>query len=147
MVNTFEATLDLSEFTSVNTAINANAFTKIYKKQIPAKQILAWGAGAIVNGVDIREDLKLDIQDASATIVGKVRISITDANEANSKFGKEFSMADLVTGKKLGLRNDLAVGEDAYLVIEMMAKTGTPTIVPGNCTGSIPVTKQLINNI
>lgn len=149
MVNTFDATLNLSEFESVNTVINNSAFTKVFKKKVPAKQILAWGAGIVTaGGADLRETLKLDIKDSTpANIPGKIRISITDANEANSKFGKEFLGSDLVTGKRLGVRPDLAVGEDAYLVIEAMSDASTATIVPANCTGSIPVTKQLINNL
>lgn len=145
MVQVYRKTVRLSQFSSANLSLTADEFTEVYRLRVPAKQVQAWGGGAIINGVDDRETFKLDLKDGTSTsLVGDVRIKIADPNKANDEFVKDFITEDLNTGVKLGVRNDLAVGEYAYLVIEAKTSSGTFTVDPSNSTGSIPVTIQLL---
>lgn len=147
--NGFASTLTLDDFTSVTTSLNAS-FKDVFKYEIPKKQVVAWGAGVITQGgADIREALKVVFKNSSnEDIDGKVRISISDANEANNEFVREFLMSDLRgDGKKLGVIPSLAIGEDAFLVVEARTISGSKTISLANSTVEAPITKQLINNL
>jgi hypothetical protein len=148
MVNLFETKLSLAEFSAGNMALTSSEFVPVAKFQIGKKVKIAPGAGVVRDGVDLRETFTLNIKDTSSVnIPGVARWVIKDANEANALFGKEFPSADLIAGVKQGIRTDRVIGEDAYLVLEYKSTASTGAAVFANCTGSFPVTKELINNL
>ena len=147
MVNIFKSKYEIGDFTTANTNVDNVDFRPILKLQIPKKQIIAPGAGNVVQGVDLRETFKIDVQDATANIPGKVRWVIKDANEANSLFGDEHKSSDAVAGVKVGVRPDRAISEDAYLVMEYKSTASSATIDFTKTSIEFPITKQLINNL
>lgn len=145
MVQIFRKTARLGDFTLANANLTADEYTEVYRLQVPKKRIYAWGGGSIVNGVDDRETLKLDLKNSGGTsLEGSVRIKVADANKADADFVKEYITDDLQSGVQLGLRDDLPVGEDAYLIIEAQTNSGTFTVDSAQSTGSTPITVEFI---
>lgn len=147
MVNVFKTKFEIGDFTSANVNIDNVDFRPILKLQIPKKQIIAPGAGEVVQGVDLRETFKIDVQSSTANIPGKVRWVVKDANEANSLFGDEHKSSDAVTGVKQGFRGDRAISEDAYLIMEYKSTAASAVIDFSKTSIEFPVTKELINNL
>lgn len=148
MVNRYKTKLDINDFSQSNSNVDNNDFRPIMKFKIPPKQVIAPGAGVVANGVDLRDTLKADIQDSTgATIAGKFRWVIKDANEANSLFGNEYKTSDVKAGVKEGVRPDRAITEDAYIVLLFRSDSASATIDFTKSSVEFPVTIELINNL
>lgn len=129
------------------TTAPATKFTEWAVQEIKAQQERFFGNGAIVNGVDDRGKLKIDLKDDSdAEINGTVRITVSDANRVNRKFLKEERTEDLREGIRLGY-TEPGAKQDSLLILEVQPDSQT-TIDQGNSSGSVPLTvTNLISKI
>jgi hypothetical protein len=142
----FPQTLTTSDFSNLTTSVTAGTYTRVFEKQVPAQQYLAWGTGAIQGGVDNRGILFIDIKDSTpSTIAGKVRLSVSDANYLNEKVIMEerterlnATQTDRTLAQFLA-ENQIKVGEDSRLIISFKPDT-TSTISVSNTTLTTPVT-------
>jgi uncharacterized membrane protein len=105
--------------TATDISCPTGSYTKIAYYKVPAQQQIALGAGAIANGVDSREYVKIRFDSSAGQIAGKFRIGYTNANETNVQIVKEERSDNIGTAStvKLGEVTNLRVGQDSYLVI------------------------------
>jgi hypothetical protein len=109
--------------TATDLAVVASKWNLIGYMQVPAQQLITYGAGAIANGVDSRQYVKIRMDSASGQLTGTYRLVITDGNKANSRFIAEERSERTSTGTdfKLGSQSGIATAkEDSYLEIYFM---------------------------
>lgn len=113
--------------TATDVAVYNGKYTKVAYYQVPAQQQIAIGAGAIANGVDSREYVKVRFDSAAGQIAGKVRIGYTNANETSVQIVKEERTDNIGTAStvKLGEYTALRAGEDSYIVIYLNPDSDT----------------------
>jgi len=143
----FSKTSVLSDW-AMDISVNcpAQKFVEVLNLQVPAQQIIRWGGGSIIGGVDARETMVFNLNSAPNTLIsGTVRIVVSDANKVVRNFVKEIRTEDLITGKGIKLGEILAVGakQDSYLIVEFAADvTSTATLV--DSTAFIPITIETL---
>ena len=78
----YKQTVRLADFAMAATVVCPNGvFTEIASFTVPAAQQVAWGQSAIINGVDDRGELQLDLSTAvPANVTGQIQIGYADAN-------------------------------------------------------------------
>jgi len=120
----FNKTANASDFnagsTATDLALVTGKWNLIGYMQVPAQQLITFGAGAIAGGVDSRQYVKIRMDSASGQITGTYRLVITDGNKANSRFIAEERSERTSTGTdfKLGESSAIATAkEDSYLEI------------------------------
>lgn len=116
-------------------------FTQVGKKQVGAKQVIAFGAGEIGNGVDSRRTAKIRLDNtAGSAIAGKVRLAVSDANEITTEPVVEDILSNWTDGVLLA-RQDLRAGEDGFLKI-LLNPDATATVDMSDTDNvvNIPVT-------
>lgn len=148
----FTKTLQLSDFTMAATVgtVTAN-FVDMATFQVPAKQIIFPGNGAINLGVDNRGEWKADWSTAvPASIPGVNRLVLRDANGVSSKFIREDISADVIAGVKVGKGGQTgnekvlpAVQEDEFIVLQFKS-TAAATATAADSTATLPVTIQAL---
>lgn len=130
---------------STDVVLPINKYTEVGSYQVGAKQIVAFGAGEIANGVDSRRTASIDLQDtSSATIPGKCRLCVADANLIQVVPVVEDLLSNWTAGVKLA-RQALRAGEDGYLKIQVIPDAAATLDMSD--TGSvvnIPVTVQTL---
>lgn len=130
----------LSDF-DVETTVNlpAGKYVPFAEMKIPAKQVRRFGSSAIINGVDDRGELKLEIKDSSENVItGTARLRVSDANKITNRFLKGYRSEQLSAGVKLGSQ-PIGASQDAFLIIEFQADT-TSTADRSQCSASVPIT-------
>lgn len=106
--------------TATDITVPSTAYTKVAYYQVPAQQQIAIGAGAIANGVDSREYVKIRFDDTNGVqIKGKIRIGYTNYNETNIQIVKEERSDNIGTAStvKIGEVTNLRANEDSYIAI------------------------------
>ncbi len=150
MVSAWPKTLTLTDFTTTADGKVTDTGTWLqYKLKVGAQQAIKFGKGAIVNGVDDRGILFIDIKDNASTpvqIEGKYRLAYMDANENRKIVIQEGYLNQVRTSKTVrDAGNPLAemgpgANQDSYLVIEILPSVGSKTIDNDNSDFQIPVT-------
>lgn len=138
----YKQTVRLSDFTMAATVVcPAGTFTEIAQLTVPAAQQISWGQSAIIDGVDDRGQLQLDLSTAvPANVTGQVQIGYSDANGVFTPivdaFRTEQSNAPAVY--RIAEKTTRA-GFNSRLVIRFNPDA-TNTITLANSSGLLPLT-------
>lgn len=141
----FKKTATKNDFDIDSTvSCTAGKYTEIANMQVPAQQLRFWGNGGIINGVDDRGVLKMDLNtSAPALIPGTVRLVVADANKVVRNFVQEIRTEDLDstvgTYTRLAKYSSVGAKEDSYLLVEFNPDS-TATISKADSTISAPIT-------
>lgn len=142
---TFRKTARLQDFNMPATvAVPAGRFVEVATMTVPAQQLRYFGNGGIVNGVDDRGTLTIDLMSAPATTIpGTYRLVVADANRVRREFLREDRSEDLANGVRLGFQTPGAK-QDSLLIIEFMADTDD-VATSTDSTGAVPLTFTALN--
>ncbi|HIQ50298.1 MAG TPA: hypothetical protein EYH56_03850 [Nanoarchaeota archaeon] len=142
----FIKTLTKEDFSLVDTQVFSGKYNEVCRLRVPAQNVIYWGAGAVMDGVDLREPIQIVFKDSNGNeIRGWVRIKVHDANDVRTVTlledrSEKFSIppTDRINAYKLGIMKPGAK-EDSYLVIEIKPDQDA-TISAQNSVLNIPVT-------
>ena len=113
--------------TETDISCPASKWTKVGYVEVPAQSMIAFGAGAIANGVDSREYIRIRFDSTAGTqIAGKYRLAIANHSETDVRVIKEERSDNIGTAStvKLGESRPMAK-EDSYLIIYLMPDATT----------------------
>lgn len=105
-------------------AVVTGKFQEIGTYTVAAKQVIAFGAGEIANGVDSRRTCTIRVDSAAGAIKGKLRLINADANLIRVEPVVEDIMTNWNAGQKLG-RQELSSGEDGFLKVHFNPDSST----------------------
>lgn len=118
MTQKFPRTYNDTDFgITADVVCTASKWNKIGSVKVPAQQTIAFGGGAIANGVDSRETGTLSFDESDSTqITGVIRLAISNANETDIRIIKEDRTENWDDGVKLA-ETGLKAKEDSKLII------------------------------
>ena len=136
----FRKTAILSEFSmDATVSLPAGKYVELVSMTVPSQQIRFWGNGNIINGVDDRGTLKLNVKTSvPANIPGTARLVVSDANKIIRNFRREDRSEDLVTGIRIG-KDMVGSSEDSFLILEYAADAAA-TATKADSSISAPIT-------
>ncbi len=130
----FTESINLASFSTVNDGktLYAGQFNDVAVLKVPAQQVRKFGAGGLINGVDVRAIFFISLFDGSATpvqIEGVFKLSNRDANLRNDiPFIQP--RTESLRGSKTDRNNAYLLGEaglgskqDSYLVMSIKPDT------------------------
>lgn len=133
---------------TADVACAAGVFTPVGRYQIPFKQRVAWGTGAIMSGVDDRGQLAFLLQSAPATpIAGSIQIKYQDANSYRSPTVNTFRTTQATVAapyRQENVANSLGVAqENSFLRVDFAPDAGA-TVTTADSTFEVDVTRYII---
>jgi len=145
MVQKFPRTYNQADFnmnaTEGDVTVTADKWNKVGWVTVPAQQEIAFGVGAIANGVDSRETATFSLRaKTDVQINGVIRLAVSNANETDIRVIKEDRTENFDDGVKL-METRPKAREDSKLIVYFKPdSSGTVDIDATSQVLLVPVT-------
>jgi len=129
-------------------------FTNVAEKEVPNNQVIAFGGGRIVGGVDDRRTFTADLNTSSPSdINAAIRLTVADPNKQEFDFVDEYNSTEYEAGVNIGegggtgnRAQKQAKPENHFLLIQAATLSGTATVSYSDSSLTIPLTVMTVTN-
>jgi len=127
-------------------------FTNIAEKEVPNNQLIAFGGGRIVGGVDDRRTFTADLNTSSPSdIDAAIRLTVADPNKQQFDFVDEYNSTEYEAGVRIGegggtgnRSKKQAKPENHFVLVQAATLTGTATVSYSDSSLTIPLTVMTV---